>query len=346
MKSYKKYILMFLLFILIIFLTFHSIFDGKSFSSTVDSIKQIKKVYIFICLIIILLYFLLQGIYMKIILKSLNTSISIRKGLFYSLIEFYFSGITPSSTGGQPVQLYFMTKDKIPMRKSYITLMLNTIFFKIIILILGVAVLLFYSNYLFSHSIIYIICFLFGFIIDSVLVFACILLLFRPKYIKKILNLFVRIGSKIKFLNKKVEKINVTKILSKYRDEIRFINNNKLLVFLTFILTFIQRLLLFSIAFVVYKSLGFSKYGYFDLLMIQVCVQVAIEALPIPGGAGLSEKMFHDIFITLFGLEVANVGMLLTRMFSFYIPLLISGIISAIVIIKGKKRYLNDTKKL
>ena len=56
--------------------------------------------------------------------------------------------------------------------------------------------------------------------------------------------------------------------------------------------------------------------------------------------------MFHDIFITLFGLEVANVGMLLTRMFSFYIPLLISGIISAIVIIKGKNRYLNDTKKL
>ena len=48
--------------------------------------------------------------------------------------------------------------------------------------------------------------------------------------------------------------------------------------------------------------------------------------------------MFHDIFITIFGISIADVGMLLTRTFSFYIPLLVSGIIILINMFISKKK--------
>ena len=60
-----------------------------------------------------------------------NKEIALKKGVFYALVEFYFSGITPSSTGGQPAELYYMTKDKIPVRTSTIALILTTIYFKV-----------------------------------------------------------------------------------------------------------------------------------------------------------------------------------------------------------------------
>ena len=107
---------------------------------------------------------------MKYILKSLNVNISLRKGIFYSLVEFFFSGITPSSTGGQPLQLYYMTKDKIPMRKGYITLILNTVFFKLVLVILGIIVLIFNSSYILHSKLIYQIFFVLGFILDLVLI--------------------------------------------------------------------------------------------------------------------------------------------------------------------------------
>ena len=338
MKNKKKYILMFLFFVFIIFLTFISIFDHDSLPSIINNIKKINIFYIFICLIIICLYFIIQGIYMKSILKALKKKITLKRGIFYSLVEFYFSGITPSSTGGQPVQLYYMTKDKIPMRKSYITLMLNTIYFKLIILILGIIILIFKNTYILNHSIVYIIFFILGFVVDSLLVVGCFLLLFKQKFIKGILKFILKICSKFKYLSRKTKNINITNILNKYKDELKFINNNKKIVIYNFILTFIQRLLLFSIAYIIYRSLGFNKYSYFDLLAIQVSVQIAIEALPLPGGAGLSEKMFHDIFITIFGISIADVGMLLTRTFSFYIPLLVSGIIILIDLFIHKKK--------
>lgn len=338
MKNKKKYILMFLFFVLIVFFTFFSIFDKNSFSSIIENIKKINIIYIFICLFIIFLYFLLQGIYMKSILKALKKKISLKQGMFYSIVEFYFSGITPSSTGGQPVQLFYMTKDKIPMRKGYITLMLNTIYFKLIILILGVIVLLFKNTYILGHSVVYIIFFILGFLIDGLVVFGCFLLLFKQNVIKRILKFILKICNKFKFLRKKTMNFDANNILNKYKDELKFMSKNKKIVIWNFILTFIQRLLLFSIAYVIYRSLGFSKYSYFDLLAIQVSVQIAIEALPLPGGAGLSEKMFHDIFITVFGIGLADVGMLLTRTFSFYIPLLASGIIILIKMFRNKKK--------
>ena len=160
---------MFLLLILIITLTLYSIFKNDSLSSIVDDISRINKIYLLVFFLMIGLYFALQGIYMKLTLKSLENNITLNKGIFYSMVEFYFSGITPSATGGQPVQLYYMTKDKIPVRKSYITLILNTIYFKVIVILLGIIALIFKPQYIFNYNSIYIVFFIISLLSDSVL---------------------------------------------------------------------------------------------------------------------------------------------------------------------------------
>ena len=119
-------------------------------------------------------------------------------------------------------------------------------------------------------------------------------------------------------------------------------SSHKKVVILNFCLTFVQRLLLFSVAYVVYRALGFNYYNYFDLLLIQVIVQISIEALPLPGGVGLSEGMLHNLFTIMFASKLADVGMLFTRTFSFYIPLTISGIVILIYNIFSKKKEKLD----
>ena len=274
---------------------------------------------------------------MKYILKPLNVNISLKKGIFYSLIEFFFSGITPSSTGGQPVQLYYMTKDKIPMRKGYITLILNTVFFKLVLVILGIIVLIFNNTYILYSELIYQIFFVLGFLLDLFLIIFGFFLLFKIKTINKLYVKLYKFLKKLKIFDKVIKDIEPTKVIARYTDEITFIKTHKKNVFVTFFITFIQRLLLFSIIYVVYRALGFNKYGYFELVSIQVCVQLAIEVLPFPSGAGLSEGMLHSMFYMIFASKLADVGMLLTRTFTFYIPIIISGIIILIEYIYRKK---------
>lgn len=103
MKKYIKYIIFFLILLLITIITLLYIISDDTIIVFRELVKNIRIEYIFILLIIVSMYFILQGIYMKVIFKSLGSKISILKGTFYSMIEFYFSGITPSSSGGQPV---------------------------------------------------------------------------------------------------------------------------------------------------------------------------------------------------------------------------------------------------
>ena len=262
---------------------------------------------------------------MKAILKALNYDVSLRRGIFYSIIEFYFSGITPSSTGGQPVQLYYMTKDGIPMRKSYITLMLNTVYFKLIMLLFGIMVLLINNTYVFNGRMLYKVCFFAGFALDAAIVLLGILLLFKTSLVEYLYEKIVGFLKKFKFMKRKTD--NSKEFIDKYKAEIDFINDHKMLVFQTFILTVIQRLALFSIIYVIYRALGYNSFSYIDILIIQLSVQMAIEALPLPGGAGISEGMLYSIFVITFSESMADSGMLLTRTFTFYLPLIACGMI-------------------
>ena len=275
---------------------------------------------------------------MKIILGTLNTKISVIKGIFYTVIEFFFSGITPSSTGGQPVQLYYMTVDKIPMRKSYITLILNTVFFKLILAILGIIVLVFNNSFIMNTHYVYKVFFVIGFLVDLFIITMGCLLLFNFNLIKSMYKAVYNFCKKLKLFKNKLDNKEPDDVLNRYKDEIKYIKTHKLAVFVTFIITFIQRLFLFSIIYIVYRALGLNSYSYFDLLAIQVCVQLAMEAMPLPGGSGLSEGMLHNIFTMIFVAGLADVGMLLTRTFTFYIPLTISGIILLIDYIFRLKR--------
>ena len=251
---------------------------------------------------------------------------------------FYFSGITPSATGGQPAELYYMSKDKIPIRKSYITLLLNTIYFKLVLIILAIAVIVLKPEYVFNYSEIYIFFFILGFIVDIGMTTICYMMIFKQKYIKSMLKLIIKISEKTKILKNKTSKINEKEVLKNYSEELVYIKSNKGKIFISFLITFIQRILLLSIAYIIYKSLGFNKFSYLDLLLIQASVQVAAECLPLPGGTGLSEKALQTIFITVFGVSFADMSMLLTRTFSFYIPLIASGLIIGINIILTKKK--------
>lgn len=337
-KKYLKYIISVLFFLIISYLTFCTIFKNNNINNIISNLASINIIYIVIGIILIFLYFTLQGIYMKNTLKLLNVKISLIKGIFYSLIEFFFSGITPSSTGGQPVQLYYMKKDGISISKSLITLLINAIYFKLIIIIFGIIIFIFDYKLVFNMKLLFILFFFVGLIVDSIIVVGGYLILYNQKILSKLLKLY----EKFKKLLRVHSKSNTEEKLEIYRQEIKYLNSHKKDMFVNFLIVFIQRICMFSMSYVVYRSFGLSSLSYFEIIILQITVQVAIEFIPLPGGTGVSEYLMTTFFISVFGQSIATTSMLLTRTFSFYIPLILSGIVILInyifSVLKGRKK--------
>lgn len=332
-NKYLKYVFSVLLFSVIIFMTFHTIFSHNDIKDIMRNISNIDSNYILICIALITMYFLLQGIYMKRNLNLLNKKISLLKCIFYSIVEFFFSGITPSSTGGQPVQLYYMNKDKILKKKAAITLLINTIYFKLIIVLLGIIIFAFRYEMILNLSPLFIFFYFVGIVVDTFIVVGGYLLLYKQNILKKILQTIENI---IKIFWKSY-KMKIDDNIKEYSNEVNNLGKHKLELILEFIITFIQRMCLFSISYVVYRAFGLTEYNFLQIVIIQISVQTAIEFIPLPGGTGVSEYLFNIFFITVFGRALSSTAMLVTRTFSFYFPLILSGIIILF-------KYLKDLK--
>ena len=328
---------MFFVLILIILLTLNSIYDKESLRLIITGFPKIKFEYICLGFALMILYYLVYGYYFSYTFKLFNIKVPFFKGVFYGLVEFYFSGITPSATGGQPVQMYYMSKDKIPIKNSYIALLINTMFFKIAIITLGILCLLFKQDIIGLFKTIHMDFFYFGLVCD---ILFCILLgifLLNSNLIKKSLRWIFKWFKKFNIFKKYTDK-DVDEIIVDYKGDLNILFTQKFRLLYSLFLVFIVRIIYFSIAYVVYRGLGLSGYSYLDMLAIQVSVQMAIEMVPIPGGSYVSEKMFFYIFSIVFLTEFASLGMLLTRAFIFYIPIVVTGLIIFIYNIVNKVR--------
>ena len=73
-------------------------------------------------------------------MRSIRQKIKLMHCFLYSFVGFFFSCITPSATGGQPAQIYYMKKDKLSIPVSTLVLMIVTITYKLVLVVLGTLV--------------------------------------------------------------------------------------------------------------------------------------------------------------------------------------------------------------
>ena len=57
---------------------------------------------------------------------------------------------------------------------------------------------------------------------------------------------------------------------------------------------------------------------------------MSVDMLPLPGGMGISEKLFLIIFLPIFGEQLLLPGMILSRGLGYYTELLISALFTVV----------------
>lgn len=173
--SVKKRILEVTIFLLVMFLTFYTLFSGKNLGEIANAVSKMSVGYLvpaaalaifFVCAEGYMIWYLLQA--MKANRRKEGSSLI--RCIQYSFIGFFYSGITPSATGGQPVQLYYMSKDGNRGSDSTVVLMTVAVVYKFVLVILGAAILLFWYRPLYSELGKFFLLYLFGLLLNVILV--------------------------------------------------------------------------------------------------------------------------------------------------------------------------------
>lgn len=349
MTKQKKYILSIGLFLLLFGITFFYIFSNYSVTDFIETLKRCNPIFIGFAFLCVLAYLGMNCIFLKKIFHLFETKISWIQALGYTCTEIYFSAVTPSSTGGQPIELIYMARDHIPYRKSTIVVLINTILYKLAIVLLGVVSILCFPNLLLNHGILFNTLMLIGMGLNIFVILFFSLLVFSKKIPNRLIHFFLKVLIKLHIVKKEKEvekKQEMENALKDYQKCSELTKKNPKLFLKLFSLILLQRIFLFSISFLIYRAFGLNEYSFLPLVALQIGVNQAIDSVPFPGGVMVGEGLTYQINTMIFGSTFALSSMLLVRGISFYFLILFSSFVYLCYHISGVRKEKQHDRSL
>lgn len=312
------------------------ILKGENIFSIIKVIKSVQPIYIISAIVLMIIYIVCEGINIWITMKALDKKTTFLDCLGYGFVGFYFSSITPSASGGQPAQVYFMKRNNISMTSSSLALLIILFAHQLVIVLYGVIGLFLKPNFTITHSTGFHILLAYGIISNAVILIGILLMIFYPRIVYKMVNFLGKILYRSRIIKNK-EKLNrrIQRSMDEYRAGAIYMRENPKVIIYVTIVTIVQITILFYIPYVIYIGLGLGKIGVLEIILTQAILNIAVSSLPLPGSVGASESVFVDMFRSFFG-NLVIPGMILTRLANFYIVLIISGVVSLYMYIKKK----------
>ncbi len=274
-----------------------------------------------------------------------------------SLVGIFFGAVTPSSTGGQPMQLYLLSKMKVGvgfgsacMTQKFIIYQIVTTAFSIFSIIFCFR--FFQEAFRGIWSSLFIIL---GFVSQMTITSLLLIISHSKKLTGKLINLVDRLIKKLKFIKNPEHKIEHIKAeVDTFHSANKMLFVNKKLMFATYVLIILQVLAILSAPFFIYYSLGMPEIAaesgcpvgsLFEFICIQSFVIFTSNLIPLPGasgGAELAFTMYFGPFFIIGSVNKIKPAILLWRFVSYYGTILISAPFS--YLIKGKKKEEENQK--
>ena len=134
----KKKMIFNIVFLILVFAgTLYGVFHGEDLGKIVHIVKTVNPLWLIPGVICVVIFIWGESIIIFYMMHTLGIKLKKWTCFLFSSVGFFFSCITPSATGGQPAQIYYMKKEKIPIPVSTLVLMIVTITYKLVLVVIG-----------------------------------------------------------------------------------------------------------------------------------------------------------------------------------------------------------------
>ena len=303
----------------------------------------IGSVFIFVAFILMGLYVFFQSLSLHLYLKSIKKDYKIKDTFILMCSAQFFNAITPFSSGGQPFQIYLLKKQGIKVTDSGNALLQNFFTYQLALIIMGTFAVI-------TNSFLHIIpstsllknIVLIGYIVN-IIVLILLFSLGRAKNLNtKVFNKIFNFIFGFKFIkNREHLKEEATKKIDEFYNSSIYFKENKFILVKSTFYNVMGLTMYYLIPLFIFYSIG--KFNTVSALDSIVCASYTCfvgSFVPIPGSVGASEAGFLGVYQFLFPASYLSSAMLLSRGISFYLFVLITGIVvivSHYKIIKNKK---------
>lgn len=300
--------------------------------SAAEIFKTISKINIIYLLIAIALYFIYIISKAYIIYKCVNEKekLSLKEAIKHNIITQFFNGITPFSTGGQPMEIYMLVEHDIKVSKATSVTIENFIFYQTALVIYGIIAVtcnwifnLFPKVSLLQHLV------LLGFIINSLVAIFLYAIMLSKKVTKRTSDIIISFLGKLKITKDPVKaKENWNVKLEEFHNISKDLLKRKKILVLGVIINLISLTCLYIIPlFIMYGLHDFNSLNPISAITASAYVLLIGSFVPIPGASGGIEFGFIKFFGNFMPTVLLNSLLITWRFITYYLGMIIGGVL-------------------
>ena len=327
MKNKSKIIInLIIIFVVLSLVLYFSLKDN--YQEIIDNIKNMNIIWLIISIIILIISRIFSAVSSYQMTKANDHHVSFLRAIQINLIIPFFHGVTPFAGGGQPMEIYYLHNEKIPLGKSTNIVLQNFIVYQTALIIISlIAVIynvifdLFPANSLIKQLVII------GFIINFLVWLFIIFVSLSKKFNQVILKITLFI---LKKFNKPALKEKITRYLSNLHKNATTIIKHKKSSLLSLFANILSLICLYSIPYLVLTGMGITNLNIIETIVATSYIMIMGSFVPIPGGTGGLEYGYMYFFNYLIGGSILTSSMLVWRFVSYYLAMIIGAIVLAL----------------
>lgn len=276
-------------------------------------------------------YMLFDALAYHYFLTKQRHPIRLSSALYISLNGMYYSNITPGASGGQPMQVYAMSKYGVPVGVGTSSVSLR-LFCNQLMTMLTASV-LWLANGSFINAqlggVRWVI--VVGWIINFAAVPLVLLVALHRPLVQGFTDFLIRVGAKLRLI-KNVEgmHLRVNSVLDSYHSSILRLGRHPGQIALQLLLAGLSMLGLMGVPVFVYRAFGQSGVPWYRLLTVSYLLFLSASYTPLPGASGAQEGGFLVFYRGLFASGTIGLALLVWRFISYYSFLLVGAAVSIV----------------
>lgn len=338
-KISGKTVFNFIVFALCGFMIVYFCFSKGGLVELINSSQQINIFWLMLAIGAHLLNIVIDAVILHRFLNLSTNGVKITHSIKAALAGQFFCAVTPSSTGGQPMQIMILSHYGVDAGKATSALVQKFLVWQFTLTGYTIAVILLKFNFFAERLSPFLwVMSAIGFIVQAAMIFILILVSFSHKITFRLIKWFCKIGNKLRFIK------NPEKTLDKIEQQLVYfhksnkeLSEHKSFLAINYILTIIQMTAIYIVPYCVYRALSPDStinVGVFDIISAQSFVNMVSSLVPLPGASGAAELSFAGFFSGIFDETTMKSAILIWRTITYYGTIFISAPFSGM----GKKK--------
>ncbi|SDC42102.1 lysylphosphatidylglycerol synthase transmembrane domain-containing protein [Shouchella lonarensis] len=279
--------------------------------------------WLLLAFLLFVLTWVLEAMVLAFMAKANRAQLSFSDYFQTTMLGLLFNQITPLASGGQPAQLYLLTKKGVEGGRASSILMIKFIVFQVV-LVLAFGSILFAGYDVLAGALPK----MKGLVLIGFVIHLCIIVfLFIVALNQRLAMFLVRLILRpIRLFNREKEarwRASLAISVTQFHQESHRLLKDKWLLFRSSVVTLIQILILFSIPYFIFQAFSVQQLTLFVSSIYHAFIMIFSTVVPTPGGSGAAEYTFKEMFHPYMGPETLLLSMLFWRLFTAYTAVIV-----------------------